>query len=90
MLATVNTVSPIEAAVVNFVVACVVPSPTTAVIVEPVTTPVPLIGALKGGEEAFVKPIVLEPEGVIKFVVIVPVEPLLKTEKVGVPISAPE
>ena len=46
---TVNTVSPIDPNKVSFVVACVVPSPFTEVIVEPVITPVPLIGALNGG-----------------------------------------
>jgi hypothetical protein len=81
-------VSPIPAFDDKVVDAVTPPLPVTAVICDPVFTPVPDNGAPIGGALEL-KPIEVLPEGVIKLVVIVPELPFVNTLNAGDPTADP-
>jgi hypothetical protein len=88
VLVTDIVVAPMDAFAERVVDAATPPPPVTAVICDPVTTPVPDNGAPIGGALEL-KPIAVLPEGVVKLVVIVPELPLVNTLNDGDPTADP-
>ena len=88
VLLTTMLVSPMDAFVVQVVDAAEPPGPVTEVIWEPVVTPVPVSGEPSGGGEPL-NPIMSTPAGVIKLVVIVPLDPAEKMLNAGAPMLEP-
>ena len=81
-------VFPIAAFVVKVTAAAVPPGPITEVICVPVVIPVPVSGEPIGGTVPE-NPTISTPAGVIRLVVIVPLDPAEKMLNAGVPTEAP-